>query len=1840
MDDSAISLNARFKDEVFGMTAIQDSATPDEVSSATDVHYQTVSQRVPQWLIEATAQERQALRASVPRPMPWLARAGVNLPDVLQNVRDEYQRHQMHAKAVAGYLAQLPSVEDFAEPLLRDALKSTFGMDLDVRKTFLFNAARARIDESRITVGDPLTRAFKVVKAATQPLLQAALQNFEAFEAEENGMRDDRRPSKIFASDSGLPLDPEREIDIVPERFAALCRKLDLGGRYQRLIRSVFEPHPAQGERAEVATMNRQAWFKLYEQSSLRLNLHLAYLQSWIDQGQYDDLLEVIRTGKATAGLGCATLKLWGVELNGIVLFFRPFAGGVDTHGLLVYLPDEAQQPYRQFPSIKVFHDWLRERLQDPAWRSYFWRFVPARERDRLAQHLHQALYPKVWNPGGWYEERFDPNAMLRLSKVDCTSALYAMLLQRKIAVLKDDGLFHAVPTAAQDHKSAEEKVDYFLGVGFNVFNVAAFVVPGLGEVMLAVNAAMLGYEVYEGFDSLARDEREQAWGYFMDVGENLAIMAALGAAGAAAHRFSGNLPMAVRSMRPVTLEDGTVRLWKPDLTPFAYDVELPADVQPGENGLYAWRGREWLKLEGRYYSVRTLMGAEQGYRIEHPEHAWAYEPSVRHNGNGGWVHEVETPQQWRGVELFRRQGHREANVSADMAQRALHISGISEGQLRQTLVDSRRPPALLTDSLRRLVLAEQMGVTTLDSEAFAAAYDRQQPKLSAQGQLLQRQFGTLPNGIVEELIGAANGHELSEMAITGRVPLRLAEEARIYQQQVRIARACEGLYLDLDANPDTARLLLHGLESLPGWPAKLRLALYEDSVKGQALASIGPEQEPAVAVLWRGRRPHAFCQALVDAIPAAAREALGLSDAASLLGKLQEQGLAPRQRLRQWLGMQPLKPAFRSPMRLADGRVGYPLSGRGHPFFTEDELLDKLRLLELDDLYVEDALRALHARGLDRLAIARHLDRALDEMLLLRQALDRWVLDSAGQSLSQARQRSREMIGCALWDHWRRGVLPQLGRPAPRLILSRIQLIDLPAQLPDFFTTQVREVLLDEVIHCEGEPRQQIIDGARMEALARLFPNLTSIDIRSGAFGTGVPQAIARAWPQLASLGLREFSVMIGHLDLQVLARLPRLRRLSLHGSRLHELPAAALHGFDLDYLGLDWLGLGEWPQWLDNIALLDLGELSLVGNHITEVPELILADVTPVDRPTRVYVQGNQFGFQALLDMVLAESFHGRFNFRLDLSPAMEDLMRQRIQERAQLQAALDVWRESGQDTVPLVPEHVAYRQRLSGVLMAYWRDELRGAGTALLCLDDVVLDDFPQNLPPFFLPRVRRLDLSRFHATGNSLETFVRQFPQLIELSLIRGQPALAGVPEFLTTLPNLRELALVRMGMTIDQAAMEAFGRMPMLSSLQLDGNALGQIADVSMFSQRYFGFFGLAQMGISTWPQWLDPMLPNGIELLSLDDNLLTSLPERLLINSRSETGAVEISLHNNPLTREVMIRAHTSQHFNRPYTFTMDLPDEIAAMAPEAHDSDSEEPGSPGDDGSQSDDDPAVTWETADVDLNERNQQLWERLEARDDTDALLGLVGRLRHSADYRSPAVRPELVERVWRVLAAVDEDPGLRQTLNAMAREPLRQVHQHDTCPDGIRLEFNQMELQVYTHQALRNVPEESRGPTLFRLMRSLYRSATLDRLAREQANGRDEAEVRLAYRLRWAEQLQLPLPPRGMLYRGAANLAPGELDLAMTRLQLEEAGQGLQRFAAQCDFWVAYLRETFAERFKTLKDEYEAAVLSVVDANPEDSAEQSSARIRALEATFKRDEQALLQQLTLAQSLSSN
>ena len=828
---------------------IDSVSAPGESPVAGPTHYEVVKNVVPPWLAQAPRAVHRTVRAAGPEAAPWFVKAMNDQPQIARLVQRTYVEHRHVERALTTLLGRIPDIEAFAAPLLGAAIREQFNMDLDVRATWLFHAGRVQADSSFIAISrDPLVESSKAMRGATQTLLRAALQNFEAWEAEAGGMQQSRLKSSIYIKDATTQ--HSLAVDIQPEAFAALSRTLDLGGQYLKLIDSVLDHGAADTDR-------KQLVFKRFEESALVLQAHTAYLKNEIGQPLYNRLLRRLSRSEAaqkTPSLRCSFLMMWNIELTGIVIAeechqqVQRVLGQPDwvldicKKAIIVYIPDDPLHPLKEYTSLQQFHDDLHDKLRQPQYLKFFERFIPARQRSEVFARIRSAFYPKVWNRLGFYEEREDSNARLELKVRPFHGPVPTAIVKQKIAVLRDDAVFHAVPTANQDQKTRQDRLRYFAEVNFDVLNLAAFVMPGLGWVMMAITAAQLAHETYEGFYSLSQGDREQAWNYLMDVVENLAQIAALGAiAGAERGVPALEVPTAVEQMRTVRLEDGSHRLWQPDLRPFAHDIVLPAGLKPNALGLYSYQDKQWLALEGRTFRV-NFNEHNSAHSLEHPARANAYRPVLRSNGAGAWLHEADRPLEWDGLALFQRLGPLADGLSEQTARHLLIASDTHPAQLRRALTDSERPPALLIDALQRLRLDEEVSAASkgLNPAAraalFASWYGVLQTGVSAEARLLMETFTGLPAAVAEELLAHADASELAQLRDEHKVALRLAEEARAYQQKVRLARAYEGLYLDSASTPDSDRLVLHSLETLPGWSSQvcLEVRLYGVRLEGR----------------------------------------------------------------------------------------------------------------------------------------------------------------------------------------------------------------------------------------------------------------------------------------------------------------------------------------------------------------------------------------------------------------------------------------------------------------------------------------------------------------------------------------------------------------------------------------------------------------------------------------------------------------------------------------------------------------------------------------------------------------------------------------------------------------------------------------------------------------------------------------------------------------------------------------------------------------------------------------------------------------------------------------------
>ncbi|POA18677.1 hypothetical protein C1886_15750 [Pseudomonas sp. FW300-N1A1] len=298
-----------------------------------------------------------------------------------------------------------------------------------------------------------------------------------------------------------------------------------------------------------------------------------------------------------------------------------------------------------------------------------------------------------------------------------------------------------------------------------------------------------------------------------------------------------------------------------------------------------------------------------------------------------------------------------------------IHDAQIRGGRLLGTLLEC------LDESEANVVLGQRPGTPrdTLDKrvetlraniakvaerhivEFFNDVYNTRNGSSDPRLNLIKSRFSNVPTSVIEQLLADANSTERQQMAKwdftntlqTKPIPLRLAEELRWIQREVRLSRAYEGLYLDALMNQDAEALALNSLKKLPGWSNDLRLEVRDGLFSGDLRASVGPESAGSRKVLVRNEdgRYEArdqddghlhgaddFYAALQHALPDTQRQAIGVPHVGQgpELKALIRQHVLARGELRSLLGMQPIRPGFRAPQRWVDGRLGYPLTGRG----------------------------------------------------------------------------------------------------------------------------------------------------------------------------------------------------------------------------------------------------------------------------------------------------------------------------------------------------------------------------------------------------------------------------------------------------------------------------------------------------------------------------------------------------------------------------------------------------------------------------------------------------------------------------------------------------------------------------------------------------------------------------------------------------------------------------------------------------------------------------------------------------------------------------------------------
>lgn len=1260
-------------------------------------------------------------------------------------------RHQLYKSLKASFLTRraaldqlrsLKAPDAFCAPLLAKAMSAKLGEPFDVEGV-VFQHVRS--------TSSLLGLRRKLVLPIERDLLTAACENFEASETKAGNYHE----SSLIYLPERVTGHPNKVLSINPHEFAQLCRTLDLGKHYQTHVKALF------GDGTQPGSLRDK--YVACAKDQFEVARHIAMMKKHISTDAYQMLKSVsdaspsIKLGKNT--LGFQRLEMFGVKLNG-PMFIGPVSESAnEDYRCVVYLPDDPSHPLKEYPSFTRCEVELSNRLKTPEFRNFFLRFIALEDRERFLKGLDSKLLnpPKTPLPASSLYAQVTGFDLPNDVKTDVFLAMYR---QRAAQVIADSRLL-VVPTDDEDEKSRLARLETYETIGINIALFFASFVPVVGEVMFAVAGFQLLQEVYEGVDSWAKGEQEQAADYFFDTLENMILMAAVSAGtGAAGKAYKAvRASEFVQGLRTVSVASGAMRLWKPDLSAYRRPLPLRPGMPFSGQGLVSRHGHRYLPVGGDGYAVQPVPDTGL-WAIQSPRR---YSPVLETNGVGAWRHASELPQNWTLLTLFRRLGYRQEALSDTQALQVLAVTGLDEKPLRELYANRRKPMAALIDTARRfradgdikrfieqmrtpatapyadadlqLYLLTALGTwprttalsitdivgtevarygsttasktirinedllrkgqfharlwdalstderallrgstsagptpaTRLLTDLIAAKaepmrlslFDRlvrrtdipQQEKAAP----IRKAFGELPASVADELVEHADLGEWQELE-AGRVPLRLAEEARRYVQVLRLNRAYEGLFLDAASDQGTYLLVLDALANLPGWPKDVSVEITEWALQAEDRPGIGPkgaahevhidayadryeasDAKDNLLSKHSGRTRRHFFQTLRESLPAQARKSLGIEadDAGvELQKKITALALQRRDAIAQVIGIESVRAGYRSPMGLADRPIEQSIaltlpadtiSVRHSPALVQ-------RAKELYPLHSAAQIdRFLKALGTDDVLALRALESLRLEYQNIRTALEHWVhRDSHYQEGNGPRLRvprhSKARALQAILRAWRQETEFTLegSQALYRLTLDAQALGDMP-------------VIVGNFSHIGRLEINKVGSSAGLNAFLRNFTQLRELSLTGNRL-TRVPQAVADM-PALTNLDLSDNQIHLTPEAVTALAGKTRLQTLNLSfNPALGRVPTVSSMR-KLRHLALRATGISQWPVGASELP--ELQSLDLRDNGIVEIPPAAFKARSALNQGTNV--DGNPLSASSLKAIADYQQAHG---------------------------------------------------------------------------------------------------------------------------------------------------------------------------------------------------------------------------------------------------------------------------------------------------------------------------------------------------------------------------------------------------------------------------------------------------------------------------------------------------------------------------------------------------------------------------------------------------------------------
>lgn len=606
-------------------------------------------------------------------------------PGSLAAVEQAYLDSEAPRQRLEQRLGRLQPLHEFCTAKLQEYLVGKGHAGLNVRQDYL---ERPRSEPFEIA---PNVSGIPIFSTTLEKhsLVQAAMQNFSEAEAEPDGL-----PKKSLirrgADDSVVS-------GLTAHQFVGYCRDLDLGNAYQAHLRDIFSL-PAPGESALPLSYNLAALdVGRGKRADMLTDLHLALARQAISQATHARLLKLIKADLPAArhadseftqkrliwqGLNLDKACLWSV-----LVFSEAQAGELAEDSLIVYMPDEPLRPWYEYPTLADFKRYLTFKLQVASYRQAFVRYLDESERVDFLNHFQA---------GG---------ALGSLQAIPVNDNFSDFFFRACVGKVQLDARVLAVPKAQVDEDARQQRLWDYLNFGLDVLNVAAFVVPVLGQLMMGVAIGQLLGEVFDGVEDWRHGDNAEALKHLVNVAENLAAMVLFAAGG----RVVGSLKRKLASsaeffdkVEAVKLRDSQPRLWRPRLAAYRQAMEMTDSVTRNSQGVYLANESLYIQLAGEPYAI--AFDANLGrWRIIHPQRPTAYRPPLQHNFQGGWQHDYEHPREWaEPLNILHRIDPGLAEVPSDDLRSIAAINQMDLPMLRQLAQAHTALPERFQDGVAR----------------------------------------------------------------------------------------------------------------------------------------------------------------------------------------------------------------------------------------------------------------------------------------------------------------------------------------------------------------------------------------------------------------------------------------------------------------------------------------------------------------------------------------------------------------------------------------------------------------------------------------------------------------------------------------------------------------------------------------------------------------------------------------------------------------------------------------------------------------------------------------------------------------------------------------------------------------------------------------------------------------------------------------------------------------------------------------------------------------------------------------------------------------------------------